>query len=274
MNLHLACGQHFTVVFDNIQTYARERTQGIGKESRMITGLAATAVRLEDYHPDAFNLRALVERQMLQERRQLTAQMILEDIDVDHLDRVAMIHFLQALITFVPSLSTYKKDLDELTSTIAKAQITKTRRTKIAPLATNSADEMHVQGLKAGVLNIVSVQMGVTKETLNNTLHIFSGDGKTFNMLHLLKKLHAAEEDDFNSFRWMVPLLELWHTKWTDVSRIVRTHWGSNDAPNSLATVARLAEYRTPPDMRKVDFYEGSHLINLTLDAHLLNCWE
>lgn len=45
----------------------------------------------------------------------------------------------------------------------------------------------------------------------------------------------------------------LWHTKWTDMSRVVRTHWGSEDEPNSMATVARLSQSRKPSDMRKVD---------------------
>ena len=128
--------------------------------------------------------------------------------------------------------------------------------------------------MKEGILDFASTQMGMNKETLNDTASIWSGDGKTFNMLLSLKKMAAMESDDFHSFWWMIPLLELWHTKWTDMSRIVRTHWGSSDEPNSLATIAGLAECPTPSDMRKVDFYDGAHLINLALDAHLLVCWE
>lgn len=51
------------VPFDNIQAYVRARDQNIGKESRMVTGLAATAIRMEDYDLKAFDLKAFVERQ-------------------------------------------------------------------------------------------------------------------------------------------------------------------------------------------------------------------
>lgn len=70
---------------------------------------------MEDYDPDAFDLRAFVERQSKQERRQLTTEMILEDID--ELESVSIVHFLQALLNFVPKLSAvYKDDLKSLMS--------------------------------------------------------------------------------------------------------------------------------------------------------------
>ena len=47
----------------------------------MITGLAATAVEMEDYAPDAFNLKDLLDRQVCQERKQLTTELIMEDLD-------------------------------------------------------------------------------------------------------------------------------------------------------------------------------------------------
>lgn len=84
----------------------------------------------------------------------------------------------------------------------------------------------------------------------------------------------AVEEGEFDSFRWMVPLLGLWHTKWTDMSWVVRNHWGDVHDPSSLAHLARKVDIQPPPNLRKVDFYQGSHLINLVLDAHLINCWE
>lgn len=79
----------------------------------------------------------------------------------------------------------------------------------------------------------------------------------------------SPEANDFESLRWIYPLLEIWHTKWTDLSRIVRAHWGTIDDPSSLASVAKISNCPTPTDLRKVDFFEGSHLVNLSLDAHI-----
>ncbi|PPQ95548.1 hypothetical protein CVT26_008573 [Gymnopilus dilepis] len=271
----VASGKNFIVVSDNIQVYARERERRIGKENRMITGLAGTAILMEDYDPAAFDLQDLMQRQKEQGRKNLTTKVILDDINTTHLDNVATVQFLQALFAFVPQCSAYKDELKEfMKSHLAIKPIQPTRRSTIIPLATNSADEMTIQGIKEGILDFASTQMGINRDTLGNRASIWSGDGKTFNMLHLLKKLSSAEEHNFDAFRWVIPLLELWHTKWTDLSRTVRGHWGSTDDPASLATAAEETDFPTPTDMRKVDFYDGSHLVNLALDAHILNCWE
>ncbi|KAG6915753.1 hypothetical protein DXG01_010020 [Tephrocybe rancida] len=265
------------VVGDNIQTYARARDHRLGRESRMIKGYAGTAVEMQDFEPGAEDLEALKAKQNLQERRQLTAQTILDDIDNTHLDNVAAGDFLETLITFVPALASLREDLDRWISTVlTKTQIPPTRKSKITPLATNSSDEIHVQGMKQGVLDFFSVQMGIDKETLANRCFVKSGDGKTFDQLHKLKKYLAAESGDFESFRWLVPLLELWHTKWTDLSRVARGHWGKDfpNDPSTLAFAAKQAACPTPSDLRKVDFYDGAHIVNLTLDANLLNIWE
>jgi hypothetical protein len=135
---------------------------------------------------------------------------------------------------------------------------------------------MLVQEMKQGVLDFATVQMGLDEETLNGRCSIYSGDGKTFDQLLKLKKYLAAEEGDFDSFCWIVPLLELWPTKWTDLSRVVHTHRGKDfpDNPSTLGCATKLAECPTPSDLRKVDFYDGAHIVNLTLDAHFLNTWE
>lgn len=268
-------GHHFIVVSDNIQVYLRQRDHRIGRENKMSKGLAGTAVEMEDFAPEAFDLAELTHRQALQERKSISVDMILEDIDWEHLEHAGMIQFLQALIHFVPGIACYEKELKRLRSQLlCKNQLPQTRRTKIIPLATNSCDEILVQEFKQGVLDFLSVQMGVDTENMGNQLRIFSGDGKTFDQLLRLRKFLAAEEGDFESFRWLVPLLELWHTKWTDLSRVVRTHWGKDNDPSALASAACIAECPTPIDLRKVDFYDGVHILNLVLDAHILNCWE
>ena len=83
-----------------------------------------------------------------------------------------------------------------LTKGLEKTQIPPTRKSKITPLTTNSADEMHVQGLKQGVLDFLNTQMGITAENLNDKVSILSGDGKTYAMLLLLKKLFSLESSD------------------------------------------------------------------------------
>ncbi|RXW17874.1 hypothetical protein EST38_g7988 [Candolleomyces aberdarensis] len=269
-------GTHHLVVSDNVQVYARQRDPRMGRENKMITGMAATAIPMEAADPEAFNLKILLDQQAKQERKNLTTDQILNDIDGAHLNNVAAFQFLQALIHYVPALSHYQKDLKKFTERRLRkfARPEPLRPLRVVPLATNGANEMHVQELKEAVSDFAGTQLGINEETLRERCWVFSGDGKTFDMLHRLRKFMAVEEGNFDSFRWLVPLLELWHTKWTDMSRVVRAHWGDVHDPSSLAHFARKVDLQTPPNLRKVDFYYGSHLINLVLDAHLINCWE
>ncbi|KAH7903329.1 hypothetical protein BJ138DRAFT_1120498 [Hygrophoropsis aurantiaca] len=270
-------GRYFWVVGDNIQAYSKQRDHRIGRESRMIKGFAGTAIEMKGVNPEAFDVKELVRRQTLQERKQLTVDLILADLDSPHLEKVAALQFLITLIEFVPSLSIHHNELISEFKNIAKNQINPTRHSKIFPLATNSADEIYVQGMKEAVLDFLSTQMNITEETLGGRVTIFSGDGKTFDQLGRLKKFLSMHKGDFDALRFVVPMLELWHTKWTDLSRIVRTHWGGEDTrgdPSTLSCLAGTAECPTPSDLRKVDFYNGAHLVNLALDAHILNIWE
>ncbi|KAF8955673.1 hypothetical protein BDZ97DRAFT_1673396 [Flammula alnicola] len=272
---HLGLCVSYKTVYDALREMGRgKRNRRIGKENKMLTGLAATAVKMEDCDSQVFDLKLLIERQARQERRALTTEILLDSLDLTHLENCTVVQFLQVLISFVPELSIYKKNLEEYAKILDRKPIPQSRLTETTPLSTNSANEMTVQGLREGILDFATTQMGIDEETLGNTASIWSGDGKTFNMLLLLKRMTAQEASDFHSFRWLIPLLELWHSKWTDLSRVVRTHWGTTDDPGSLATIAAIGECPKPSDMRKVDFFDGAHLVNLALDAQLLNCWE
>jgi hypothetical protein len=181
-------GRHVITVSDNTQTFIKPRDHRIGREKKMIKGLAGTAVEMQDADPGVFDLRELVRRQALQERKTLTAEMILADIDATHLENVTVVQIMDVLVQFAPVLTIYSKQLKEWSEEkLPKNPIPKNRHTKITPLATNSSDEMLVQEMKQGVLDFASTQMGIDKETLDNRCWIYSGDGKTFDQLLKLK---------------------------------------------------------------------------------------
>ncbi|KAF9482611.1 hypothetical protein BDN70DRAFT_778301, partial [Pholiota conissans] len=129
----ISAGEHFNTVTDNIQTWYKRRVHRIGRESQELKGFAGTAIKLEDYDPEAFNLKELLERQRKQERKTLTTEMILDDIDTDHLDHVATVEFLEVLFGFVPQLAAlYRECLDDyIKAHVTKDPIPETRRTKI-----------------------------------------------------------------------------------------------------------------------------------------------
>jgi hypothetical protein len=51
-----------------------------------------------------------------------------------------------------------------------------------------------------------------------------SGDGLTFEKLLQLKWYLQFHDDAFQSLELLVPILELWHLEWSNLSSIYETH--------------------------------------------------
>jgi hypothetical protein len=104
------------------------------------------------------------------------------------------------------------------------------------------------------------------------------GDGLTFAMLQQLQVYLQYCDDPFKSFEIVEPQLQLWHTKWTDVIRIFQTHWGritgKNTNPASLGFSASRIGRAAPSNMKKVEFYPGTQLVYLVLDAKVMDIWR
>ncbi|THH07257.1 hypothetical protein EW146_g9376 [Bondarzewia mesenterica] len=233
--------RNLLVVIDNVQVYARKRTHYIGKENKMITGTGATAVEMEDCAPDAFNLKPILDRLHEGRRAELSADSILADIDWEHLRRVQMYHWLDALVFYVPALAGYRTEVTKLfAEKTRKHQINPNRHTKVHPLGTNSANEVSTQGMKEALTDFLE-QLSINDENLGEQLVFFSGDGKSFEGMHTVKKYLSSQLGTFTSFRFLRPVLELWHTKWTDLSRICRTHWGVGHTTTDPSTLGYMA---------------------------------
>ncbi|KAH7888348.1 hypothetical protein F5I97DRAFT_1934930 [Phlebopus sp. FC_14] len=192
-----------------------------------------------------------------------------------HIHGVIALHFLDFLINFMPSLAAYyQKPLADAWCTFQTNLINPYQHLKIFPLATNSTDEIYIQGMKDATTNFIHKQMNITAENLCKRIIVFSGNRKMFDQLLKLKKYLSMHESYFDSLCCIIPMLKLWHIKWTDLSCICRTYWGRPEDPFSLSWLAQLAQCLSPSDLKKVNFHNGSYLVNLALDAHLLNYWE
>ncbi|SJL18473.1 uncharacterized protein ARMOST_22062 [Armillaria ostoyae] len=94
----------YCCVLDNIQEYCLAREAGIGYQSVLKVGTAATAVRLEDCAPSAFNLQDHLSCVIKKECAELTTATILSDIDWPHLRRVLALHWVRILAELIPEL--------------------------------------------------------------------------------------------------------------------------------------------------------------------------
>lgn len=263
------------LVLDNLQAYARRRDQRIGNANKMITGTGATVIEMEDCTPGAFDVDELDKKMKDLGRRELSVEAILEDIDWAHLESVSSLHFTDILVQFVPTLAVYRKQMPKCFKEVAKHQINPTRRSKVQPLGTNSANEVSTQGMNEALADFFE-QMGLTNETYSERLQFVSGDGKSFEAIGKLKKYLSSQDGNFESLGFVIEVLEIWHTKWHDLSRICASQWGpsgSND-PSTLSYLAKALNSPIPSDLKKVDFYPNARLIDVAVRAHILQCWE
>ena len=108
-------------------------------------------------------------------------------------------------------------------------------------------------------------------------LILVGGDGLTYEKLVQLQKYMQFHGDEFQSLALLIPLLELWHLEWTNLSRIYETHWGnylSTDDPGTLQNSAADIGHKEPAKLNKVDYYPHMQLAYLVLDGRMLNCWR
>ncbi|KAA1474511.1 hypothetical protein DENSPDRAFT_781882 [Dentipellis sp. KUC8613] len=265
------------VVADNVQATARLRDYRIGRGgTRMIIGTGATAVEMEDCPLGAFDLEPLLAKRAEGKRKTITVEDIHASKDWSHLRKVSALHWLNALVFFVPALTAYQTDVAQLfAEDVKKHQINPHRHSTIHPLGTNSANETTTHGMKDALMDFLK-QLGIDEETFDNKLFFFTGDGKTFEGVNKIKRYLGSQPGNFKSLRFVVAGLELWHTKWTDLSRICSGKWGAaypND-PSTLDHFARAIGIPKPSDLKKVDFYTYARLIEIVVRAHILHCWE
>jgi hypothetical protein len=262
---------------DNVQSYTRRRDLRIGRVNQLRIGTAATAMEAEDFHPSAMDIDDRRTRIAENKRKDMTVPSLLALVDNTHADRIGTLQWLRILAHYVPELSGYKSKVSELYRTKgAKKQINPHRKTKVHPLATNAKNEAKTTELKDALLDFLS-QMGQRDHDYLRKLVLAGGDGLTFEKLLQLKRYLQFHDDAFQSLELLVPILELWHLEWTDLSRIYEIHWGdhlSSDDPGTLRNSAAEIGRKEPANLSKVDYYPYMQLAYLVLDVRMLDCWR
>jgi hypothetical protein len=91
-----------------------------------------------------------------------------------------------------------------------------------------------------------------------------------------LKNYLQFHDTPYKRLDILQPLLEIWHTKWMDLSRIYKTHWGglTSDDSSSLGHSTNKIKQKAPSNLKKMDYYPYSQLAYLVLDARILDCWR
>ena len=147
-------------------------------------------------------------------------------------------------------------------------------KSDIHPLATSGKNEALIGDLKDGLLDFLD-QLGHKDGDYDSRLWFGGGDGMSYNNMLILKKYMQTHADQFQRFELMRPILQVWHTQWTNLTRIIQTHSGES-LSNNPATI-RWAAKKIGRDVsgdKKSDFYPDSQLLALLHDTQMLDGWR
>ncbi|KAI0057598.1 hypothetical protein BV25DRAFT_1812278 [Artomyces pyxidatus] len=266
----------FVLRLDNVQTTHKQWEGRVWREDQILHGTAAIVVEADGFLPAVTSREDKDAHVARDQRRQLTVDRLHKMIDYPYLDSIASTQWLQTLVNYIPELAHLKADVIDLyRTTDDKLTVPPDRKSKAYPLSTSGKHETLVSELKDALLDFFN-QMGQTKDTYKPHFWFVGGDGLTFEKMVQLKQLLQFEPNGYDRLDWLEPFLELWHTEWTDLSRIFEAHWGEEFArdPSSLGHNAGKINFRRPSKLKKVDYYSGTHLVYLVLDVRMIDCWR
>ncbi|KAF9053425.1 hypothetical protein BJ165DRAFT_1339856 [Panaeolus papilionaceus] len=265
--------------FDNVQNFHRIRDLRIGSANKLNIGLAAIYFELEGVSASALSVKRRQELVSLNKRQHLSTDTLLSLINHNHLDEVITFHWLRVLINAIPQLSHWKGHVSTLFATRAARLRLPAKPTPVHCLSSSSKSETNTTELKDALLDFLQ-QMGV-KEDGDTASHekiiLTGGDGLTFQRVQEVQRYLQFHPNPVANLSLLEPVLSMWHTEWTDMTRIFHLFLDSvhNPDPSSLghsaSKIGRASKLSTD---KKVDFYLGSELLKLITDARMLDIWR
>ena len=259
---------------DNVQNYLLQRDPAIGRENKLNIGLAATYYEIDGTGIDisVFDL-SKQENQDPNLRKSLTAKKFQDLLDHEHIERVCVLQWINVLVQHIPELSHLRAQV----SFAYKHRVSKLRLedkpTKIHPLASSGRNETILTDFKVALEDFFE-QIGQTRESFKARIFPVGGDGLTYEKMIQLWEYLQLHPNDMDAMRIMKPMLEWWHTEWTNLSQIFEAYWGDpfiNDPATLGHSAAKIG--RKKPTNLKVDFYTSTDLAYLVLDVRILDCW-
>ncbi|KAJ7805241.1 hypothetical protein B0H14DRAFT_3485292 [Mycena olivaceomarginata] len=244
---------------DNCQNYHRQNDLRIGRESVMNVGMAGLYFEAPDVNPDVFDLTDKRAYIALGLRELVTTDDLLGLVDPADSEVVGSLLFLETLARLIPALHSLRAEI-RLRRGATATHVVPEGQAVVHPLASNGKKETIPTELKDGMLDFLA-QIGQTPAKFLKRKLPVGGDGLTYAMLLQLQVYLQFHNDPFKSFEIFEPQLQVLAYK------VDRHH---PHIPDALGPYLRQ-KYK--PSFLGVEFYQGSQLLNVVLDAKLLNIW-
>ncbi|KAK7450181.1 hypothetical protein VKT23_013064 [Stygiomarasmius scandens] len=274
-----------STTLDNTQEYVRVHEFGLGKSNTLRVGCAAFTAKLYGVKPGAFARSDYIQRVVANARSNMTTESLFQDIDSPRMHLVLALHFLRALVDYVPCLDGYHSDLSQefRSKPVAIRRMEKGRKTEVQPLGTNSEREMETQGMKQAILDF-DKQKGLKPELFKDLLDWYTGDGGSFAAMHRVRKYgmimqSGREEDvqeDYESMTGKIFTCEIWHMRSTCLNSLAANHYGPEACPDpsSISHIAAASGMYRPQNFKACSFYPTSRAMTLAWNTQVLDCWR
>src|SRR5258705_13465426 len=116
-----------------------------------------------------------------------------------------------------------------------------------------------------------SISWGISSKELEGRIFMVSGDQSTIAHICTLLSQTSTCQSWFTSQKWVLPLIELCHMKWSFLKGIYKAHWASRLGKGDIGlrfAADRLGHKINP---EKVDFYPGfwlAEVVFITMTLH------
>ncbi|KAJ7706777.1 hypothetical protein B0H17DRAFT_850412, partial [Mycena rosella] len=269
--------QVIALFFDNVQNLVRVRDIRFGRENHMNFGMSALLVKgWSSIRVEVFDLDDKQRYIAKNNRATLTVDKLFSLLDVADADTTGYHQWLEVLVRCMKPLNAQIAAVKAHVRRTAKVVVPTNEKSDVHPLGSSGKKETIPAELKDGLLDFFAQIGQLPNNYLRRKLPV-GGDGLSYAMLLQLQAYLQFHKDPFQSLEIVDLQLQVWHTKWTDLIRIYQTHWGrilgKSTNPASLGHSAAKIGWSAPSNMKKVEFYQGSQLLYLVLDARMLDCW-
>ncbi|KAJ3729759.1 hypothetical protein C8R42DRAFT_569719 [Lentinula raphanica] len=264
--------------FDNMQKQVHARFERIGREARMMIGCAGTYVKAEGKLGDALSLEKKREWLKKDLRSTLTFPALWKLVDHPFLNNALPLLWLDILFDYtmnIPNVQEYSASLRKTYEEIGTKSKVSPRKNQIYPLKSNGYNETTTSELLKALKDFFA-QLGQSPNNFVKRLILAGGDGLSYERMVQLKNYLQFQENEFERMELLEPFLEVWHTVWTNLSRIYEAHWvGLTSAdPSTLGFGANTLKRKAPGNVSKVDYYRYMDLLETQVEARVLDIWR
>ncbi|TFK39190.1 hypothetical protein BDQ12DRAFT_698246 [Crucibulum laeve] len=237
--------------------------QVLGRKDEVQSGTAATLIGLEDVPAGAMRSAPLLESIL---------QMLLDNIEWDHIQGVGMGTVLRIWVKHVPALAYHRDNVESLFTEKHQKHALRLCKSKIFPMRPTNIDEATTAGAASVLKNLVLGQLHIMPTWMVNWIILICGDQLSVDRVRKLKCYTAKTNTPYDRHDWALPLIQLWHMKWNWQKAIFRLHWWP-EVQKGLFGLHHDCEIleREKFNAVKCDFYPAHHILEDRFEALVLH---